>query len=428
MVRSFLFSAALLSGFVYAAPRPSNPDGDSSLGNEVAVSAPFGIPLSDTSELAAQRGTQYVPPATIAAPAPTMAAWRNYGSPAMAPAAVIATPVHAWSTPAATRAPAVAPPVIYGSGSSSNVNSLDSCVQQCMARFNPLNSGNGNLMPPSSTENVGSVGGGATHTVIVAPSQGVLRYVPFAINASVGDTISFQWRANNHYVARSSALHPCNGTQDATFFNSGKQNTSFTFTQVVNDTAPIFYFCATGTHCQQGMFGIINPPTSLVSDTTLGSMITDLAANNSGLSNAWQQTNMKTAGTDAFGWGSNLDMAQMPDWSHPLMAENMLYNRQVFAANPEVMGENGEINMGNLRGPMSVPPDLDIAALAATAPATTLSLANPAAATAGAAVPAAANPQGAAAPDAPAVNAAPSLSSSSLVIAIVAAFATLLAL
>jgi len=139
---------------------------------------------------------------------------------------------------------------------------------------------------------------------------------------------------------------------------------------------------------------------------------------------------MKTQGTDAFGWGSNLDMAQMPDWSHPLMAENMLYNRQLFAANKEVIGENGDIDMSKLVGPMSVPPDLNIAALAATPVATTLSLANPAAATAGAGAPAAANPQGAAAaaPAAPAVNGARSLGSSSAVVALVAVFATVFAL
>lgn len=59
---------------------------------------------------------------------------------------------------------------------------------------------------PPATTTAASVSGGMTHTVIVAPTQGVLRYVPFAINASVGDTVTFVWNANNHTVTKSSQL------------------------------------------------------------------------------------------------------------------------------------------------------------------------------------------------------------------------------
>lgn len=81
-------------------------------------------------------------------------------------------------------------------------------------------------MPPSSTSS-GSSGSGATHTVIVAPSQGVLRYIPFVLNASVGDTVMFMWGANNHTVTKSSELALCNKTSDAPFA-SGEQNKPFT--------------------------------------------------------------------------------------------------------------------------------------------------------------------------------------------------------
>jgi len=50
--------------------------------------------------------------------------------------------------------------------------------------------------------------------VIVAPTQGVLRYVPFAINASVGDTVMFMWGANNHTVTKGSQLGICNKTSE----------------------------------------------------------------------------------------------------------------------------------------------------------------------------------------------------------------------
>jgi plastocyanin len=80
-------------------------------------------------------------------------------------------------------------------------------------------------MPPSSTSS-GSSGNGKTHTVVVAPTQGVLRYVPFALNASVGDTVKFIWGANNHTVTKSSELSLCNKTGDQPFV-SGEQNKTF---------------------------------------------------------------------------------------------------------------------------------------------------------------------------------------------------------
>jgi hypothetical protein len=116
-----------------------------------------------------------------------------------------------------------------------------------------------------------------THTVIVAPTQGVLRYVPFALNASVGDTVQFMWNANNHTVTKSSELLPCNKTADSPFA-SGVQLKGFScmfchlqkycidylcdslsqlVTQVVNDTNPTFYYCGVPTHCEKGMFGIM---------------------------------------------------------------------------------------------------------------------------------------------------------------------------
>jgi plastocyanin len=81
-------------------------------------------------------------------------------------------------------------------------------------------------MPPSSTYSSGNSGSGATHTVVVAPTKGVFRYVPFAVNASVGDTVKFIWGADEHTVTKSSELALCNKTSDAPFA-SGEQNQSF---------------------------------------------------------------------------------------------------------------------------------------------------------------------------------------------------------
>lgn len=78
----------------------------------------------------------------------------------------------------------------------------------------------------TGTSDPPSDGYGVTHTVIVAPTQGVLRYVPFALNASVGDTVKFVWGANNHTVTKSSALAPCNKSGDA-LFASGTHDKGF---------------------------------------------------------------------------------------------------------------------------------------------------------------------------------------------------------
>lgn len=128
----------------------------------------------------------------------------------------------------------------YGSGSSNWGNqNYNNCVQrmlqasrsssehlyfltECVASFGGPSA---SYTPPTATS-VSSSGSGATHTVIVAPTQGVLRFVPFAVNASVGDTIQFMWGANNHTVTKSSALTPCNKTA-AQPFSSGEQNKGF---------------------------------------------------------------------------------------------------------------------------------------------------------------------------------------------------------
>ncbi|KAH9035347.1 hypothetical protein EDB85DRAFT_1863152 [Lactarius pseudohatsudake] len=234
----------------------------------------------------------------------------------------------------------------YGSGSSNwNKDGYDSCVQQCVAKFGSPSSMN---MPPSSTSGSYGSGNGVTHTVIVAPTQGVLRYIPFALNASVGDTVMFKWGANNHTVTKSSQLELCNKTSD-NLFTSGTQNKDFTFTQVVNDTNPTFYYCGTPTHCQKGMFGIINPPNAFQQPGSASNMMPSIASQNPSTQAGWSYTSNATSNNTAAGnWGMNLDMSKMPDWSMPYMAENILYTQSFLAMNPESMGQDGSVDLSPL--------------------------------------------------------------------------------
>jgi hypothetical protein len=58
-------------------------------------------------------------------------------------------------------------------------------------------------------------------------------------------------------------------------------------------------------------------------------------------------------------WGSNIDMAELPDWSHEFVAENVLYTRNFLAANPETMKEDGSIDLGTAGEiPLAIPQDV----------------------------------------------------------------------
>ncbi|KAH9066405.1 hypothetical protein EDB87DRAFT_1554455 [Lactarius vividus] len=250
----------------------------------------------------------------------------------------------------------------YGSGSSNwNKDGYDSCVQQCVAQFGSPGS---MYMPPSSTSSGSSgSGNGVTHTVIVAPTQGVLRYVPFALNASVGDTVMFKWGANNHTVTKSSQVELCNKTSD-NLFTSGEQNKDFTFTQVINDTNPTFYYCGTPTHCQKGMFGIINPPNAYQQPGSASNMMPSLASQNPSTQAGWSYASNATSNNTAAGnWGMNLDMSKMPDWSMPYMAENILFTRSFLAMNPESMTQDGSVDLSPLaNNAVMIPTDVAAAA------------------------------------------------------------------
>jgi len=274
----------------------------------------------------------------------------------------------------------------YGSGSSNywGGSGYEDCVNQCMAEFGGSSMG-GSYQATATSGSYGSVGTGATHTVIVAPTQGVFRMVPFATNASVGDTIEFHWGANEHTVTKSSALLPCNKSSEAPVFASGEQNMSFVFTQVVNDTNPTFYYCGTPTHCEKGMFGVINPAMAEPgSPSSLGGMMQSMAANDSDLSAyAAYSSNITASNNAASTWGENFDMSSLPAWSQSLFAANVLYTRNIIGMNADVYTPGTGVDLSSVTStPLMLP--VDITAINNAAPATSAAAAN----AAGAATPA----------------------------------------
>jgi len=373
----FIGAAALLSGFASALPRPQ----DSAIGDEVAVSAPNGIPITDSAELASQIGaqTQSAPEAQVTTSSSGYGSSGSYGSSDSSSgygsnSGYGADSSNQWTSSSSSWAAAATSTSVaysspsYGSGSSNwGGSGYDDCVSQCIASFGaPAAS----YAPTATSGSSGSYGSGATHTVIVAPTQGVFRYVPFAVNASIGDTIKFMWGADNHTVTKSSSLAPCNKSADA-LFTSGSQNKDFVFTQVVNDTNPTFFHCGTPGHCQKGMFGIINPPNAIAAPTSVSGMMSSLSANNSDISAyATHVTQVTANDSKAAKWGGNIDMASLPEWSHSYVAENVLYTRSFLASNSEVMKDDGSIDLSAAGStPLMIPQDIGAALNNAGAPA-----------------------------------------------------------
>lgn len=68
-------------------------------------------------------------------------------------------------------------------------------------------------------------------------------------------------------------------------------------------------------------------------------------------------------------------MAAFPDWAQSFVAENVLYTRNFLASNPEVLKEDGSIDLSTADStPLAIPQDLAAAlnGASATAPATTI--------------------------------------------------------
>ncbi|KAH6896915.1 hypothetical protein B0T10DRAFT_475420 [Thelonectria olida] len=102
-------------------------------------------------------------------------------------------------------------------------------------------------------------------TVVVGGAQDT--FVPNSISAAVGDVIQFQFSSGNHTVTQSSEDAACQPLQltQADAIHSGHipyedgQTTVGTFNMPVTSTEPMFLYCATGPHCQEGQVMVINP-------------------------------------------------------------------------------------------------------------------------------------------------------------------------
>ncbi|KAF2673389.1 Cupredoxin [Microthyrium microscopicum] len=128
----------------------------------------------------------------------------------------------------------------------------------------------GNVAPALAP---GAPGSQPVWVVKVGSANNDLVFSPNTLTAKPGDFVQFQFYSRNHSVASSTFETPCQpevNTAGRAFF-SGFMPTEaqgqITYTVPVRDTQPMWFYCPQGRHCQDGMVGVINPPTGQTVDT-----------------------------------------------------------------------------------------------------------------------------------------------------------------
>ncbi|KAM0425563.1 hypothetical protein ACHAPT_009094 [Fusarium lateritium] len=100
--------------------------------------------------------------------------------------------------------------------------------------------------------------GASAETHKVEVGKGGLKYTPDAIKASKGDIVEFHFDSM-HTVVAGDFNKPCTPAASGGFYSGqlpASGNSFFSIT--INNTDPIFFYCAIEGHCQAGMASVIN--------------------------------------------------------------------------------------------------------------------------------------------------------------------------
>jgi len=173
------------------------------------------------------------------------------------------------------------------------------------------------------------------------------------------------------------------------------------------------------------MFGIINPPNAFGQNGSAAMMMPSLSSEypstGAGMSYA---ENVTSGNPAAAGWGSSIDLTNMPPWAQSYAAENILFARAFFAMNPETISADGKVDLSPLAtNPIQFPTDVSAASRLdyGDSPSSSSSAAEPSSTSDGSSTPNSATSKGGS-------NGAGALSSPRVAIALVAVAAAFFAL
>ncbi|KAK0389798.1 hypothetical protein NLU13_3371 [Sarocladium strictum] len=108
-----------------------------------------------------------------------------------------------------------------------------------------------------------------------------LRYWPDKMQAAAGDMVQFQFWAGAHTVTQSNFDNVCTPINEVNSSIAGVDSGAMpvaasadkreipTYTVMINNTAPLWFYCKTGQHCKAGMAMVINENTSANSTRSL---------------------------------------------------------------------------------------------------------------------------------------------------------------
>ncbi|MCJ1428428.1 hypothetical protein MMC29_006338 [Sticta canariensis] len=124
--------------------------------------------------------------------------------------------------------------------------------------------------PPPAAGSSSPSGTVPIHIVRVSNKDGDLKFIPDSFEAEKGSLVQFQFYPESHSIVESTFDKPCVPINQVKpevpgFFSGfipvkeGDANRP-TYTILVKDTKPIWYYCSRKKHCQSGMVGVINPP------------------------------------------------------------------------------------------------------------------------------------------------------------------------
>ncbi|CZS96923.1 uncharacterized protein RCO7_02674 [Rhynchosporium graminicola] len=103
-------------------------------------------------------------------------------------------------------------------------------------------------------------------TIDVKVGSGGLNFQPDSFAANEGDSVVFHFYSGSgsHSVALSAFDTPCQPASGG-FYSGiimGDQAGDHTYTINITTTTPQYIYCSVGSHCQNGMVAILNPPSS----------------------------------------------------------------------------------------------------------------------------------------------------------------------